>query len=130
MDTLHQIIDTEGEVSPFKGNFYVSSLNSSSNVYCTFYNTQLDQAWDENASAMGPGATVTHANAAVPCTDHRAVTGNRVANGYLVPVPDTLTDGWYKVAFYANATPASADEILLSRYCYIKGGRIQSVDDL
>jgi hypothetical protein len=126
---IGQKIKTTGTVQTVAGLRYISSLNSNSNVYCTFYNTIKDTAWDENAGAMGAGATVTKANAAVDCTDHRAVTGSRIADGWLTAVPATIDDGWYDIKYYNNATPADADAILLGRYANIMDGKIQSLGD-
>lgn len=122
---VSQIIQTYGSVSPIVGNSVVYSLNSYSNLYCRFYNTQLDQLWDENATAMGTGAAVTWANSAVSLTDYETTRG-----GFLIAVPATLTEGWYDITIYDNGTPANSDTLLLGRHCYIKGGTIQSMDDL
>ncbi len=59
---ISQIIQTYGSVSPIVGNSVIYSQNDKANMYARFYNTQRDQLWDENATAMGAGATVTWAN--------------------------------------------------------------------
>jgi len=122
---VSQIIQTYGSVSPNVGSRPVYSLNAFSNLYARFYNTQLDQLWDENATAMGTGAAVTWANSAVSLTDWESTRG-----GWLIPVPATITNGWYDVTIYDNGTPAAADTLLLGKHCYIQGGQIQSMDDM
>lgn len=128
---VNQIIKTYGFTKSVRGLRYVHVLNSYSNVYCTFYKADSKassggEVWDENATAMGDGDTVTHANAAVACTDHRT----RPADGYLIPVPATIDGGTYDIKFYDNGTPAAGDAILHGRKAYIKGGNIQTWDDL
>jgi hypothetical protein len=123
--TVSQIIETFGSVSPIVGNSVIYSQNDKANMYARFYNTQRDQLWDENATAMGAGSTVTWANSAVSLTDWEATRG-----GWKITVPATLTEGWYDVTIYDNAAPAAADTLLVGRHCYIKGGSIQSLDDL
>jgi hypothetical protein len=77
-----EAINVEGTLSAVKGLRYICSLNSYDNVYCTFYNTIKDTAWDQNATAMGAGATVTHANAADNATpaDTDTILLGRLAN--------------------------------------------------
>ena len=123
--TVSQIIETYGSVSPIVGNSVIYSQNDKANMYARFYNTQRDQLWDQNATAMGSGATVTWANSAVSLTDWEATRG-----GWKITVPATLTEGWYDVTIYDNAAPAATDTLLIGRHCYIKGGSIQSLDDL
>ena len=121
---LHQTVDVQGSISPAAGKMYIYSLNAYSNLYARFYNTETDELWDSNASAMGSAATVTWANSDVAMTDHESTRG-----GWLIPVP-AVDDGWYDVLIYNNATPAAADTLLLGKHCYIAGGLIQSMDSM
>jgi hypothetical protein len=123
---MQDILNTQSNVTAYSGRLVISNADAkaAANLYATFYNPVTNEAWDEDASAMGSNATVTHANAAVACTDENDL----VSDGWFVPIPD-VPDGWYIVKFYDNAVPADTDTIIIAKAMNISGGFAQSVND-
>ncbi len=119
---------TRGVVSKTEGVRYIASLNSSNNLYMILYSPVENKTWDVNAGAYGAADSVTHANAAITLTDHRA----HGVDGWRINIPTGLfnEDGGFDVKFYDNATPAASDAILLGRWINIRRGVIQSMNDL
>ena len=126
-EEVSQVIDTKGAVTPSVGSRLVYTLNAYENVYVRFYNPQLDKLWDKNAGAEGAGDSVTWVNSAVPLTDWRTTRG-----GYLIPVPEDITEGLWDLLFYDNISPVVGDNAFqrLGRSCFLKGGKIQSMDNM
>ena len=128
---VSQIIKTFGSVSPTVGNrlVYNPDVTVLANPYMRLYKTQTDQLWDENATDLGPGATVTWANSAITIVDWTATRGGMK---YELPTSSNLDDGYYDLTVYDNAVPASSDMALIKfgRYCLIIGNNIQTMDDL
>ena len=114
-------------ITRYEGRLVVSNtdVKDAANVYATFYFPVPNQAWDENASDMGSNDTVTHANAAVTCTDETDL----VSDGWYVPIPSGIRDGFCVIKLYNNAVPAVGDTIILAKAAFISGGFAQSIGD-
>ena len=121
-----QKLNPSATSTSYSGRLVISNADAkaATNLYATFYNPITNEAWDEDASAMGSNATVTHANAAVACTDEKDL----VSDGWYVPIP-AVPDGVYIVKWYDNATPAVGDTIVGAKQCNIKDGFAQTVGD-
>lgn len=121
-----QTLNPSATSTSYSGRLVISNADAkaASNLYATFFNPVTNEAWDENATAMGSNATVTHANAAVACTDEN----DKVSDGWYTPIP-ALPDAEYIVKWYDNVAPAVGDAIVIAKKCNILGGFAQTVGD-
>jgi len=121
-----RILNNNAVSTSYSGRLVLSNddAKAAANLYATFYSPITNEAWDEDAGAMGSNATVTHANAAVACTDELAL----VSDGWYTPIP-AIPDGIYIVKWYDNAAPAVGDAIVIAKQCNIKNGFAQTVGD-
>lgn len=111
--------------SRIEGVVNIVTQNDKTNLYAIFTDAINDEAWDQNAVAVGDPDVVTAANAAVTLTNNTT----NARKGWTIVVPANLPGGLWQIAVSDNVAPAYTDDVLFARICNIKDGKIQTMDN-